>query len=663
MANQGLLGTGRVTDILAEEAGRRSLDSTVSAIRANRLAGAGIRANEIAEQQARMALYLDQIGKGATPRDAGDVVTRFLFDYGDLTTAERKIRRAVRFYTFIRKNTALQASMLAENPARIARIQKAVDGGEAAILDEDGELQVPDWMPTGTAGTLRGLAMAINFETTLDAAIDASELVTTFVEAIAEHGDAQAELEDRIAGRPHGASAVADAFTNLLSGFGPAAWDYIQETETGRDSFTGRPLRPDENVRDGNFFRLAETFMPALARGERYWRTSPLTGDDEAMEPSAFLVRNLLGVEVREIAEGEEAAEDEASDIERAIDQYILEIERKTGETMPTLTELREDGVYRTRNRLMEAMAYGWEADEDGELRWDERIYDNTLLSMIPKRLRTHWGLPDPDSEVRSIGRGPGPARVEEGEEGYDAQVAQDSASVRGALQEWLGRDLDDEEALIAALLMPGSVTMAEAEDLGIEPVRTTNRFLPEEEQVSLGLSGAETLDLFADAWGLSADTMATLRPRQAEMERILSEADIAGLSTEELIAQLTRASDEGGMGYFSRSEAAYLNQVYGAAPGGGIIDLSTTRLPTWTEEDAQKAQEKAWEREMDLRLFARLRGLPDPSTAQIEAYVLNAQMTGKELDLLGETNLDPAPKRKDIRTDEMRLRDALAER
>ncbi len=663
MAGQGLLGTGRVTDVLAEEAGRRSLDDTVSKIRANRVAGMGIRANEIAEQQARMALYLDQIGKGATPRDAADVVTRFLFDYGDLTTAERKIRRAVRFYTFIRKNTALQASMLAENPARIARIQKAVDSAEAALLDEDGELEVPDWMPTGVAGTMRGLAMAINFETTADAAIDASSLVTTFVEALAEHGDPKAELEDSIAGRPHGAAAVADAFTNLLSGFGPAVWDFIQETETGRDSFTGRPLRPDENTRDGAFFRLAETFMPAVSRGERMYRTSPLTGDSGALEPEMFLLRNLLGVEAREINDADEQEERDAGDIERAIDQYIIDVERRGGEKLPTLDKLREDGTYRARNRLMEAMAYGWEADEDGELRWDERIYDNTLLSMVPKRLRQHWGLPDPDGDVRTIGRGSGPARVEEGEEGYEEQVARDSADVRGALQEWLGRDLDDEEALVAALLMPGSVTMAEAEDMGIEPIRTSNRFLPDDEQVQLGLSGAETLQMFADAWGLAPETASSLRPRQAEMERILGEADAAGLTTAELIEQLTRASDEGGMGYFSRSEAAYLNQVYGAAPGGGIIDLSTTRLPTWTEEDALKAQEKAWEREMDLRLFARLRGLPDPSTAQIEAYVLNAQMSGKELDILGEENLDNAKARKDIRSDEMKLADALQER
>lgn len=69
------------------------------------------------ENEAKVQLWLNNIRRGLTPRQAADRANQFLFDYGELSTVERSLfRRFIPFYTFTRKNIALQAQTLVRNP-------------------------------------------------------------------------------------------------------------------------------------------------------------------------------------------------------------------------------------------------------------------------------------------------------------------------------------------------------------------------------------------------------------------------------------------------------------------------------------------------------------------------------------------------------------------
>jgi hypothetical protein len=69
------------------------------------------------ENEARVLLWMANMRRGASPRAAADHVATFLFNYGEVSQVERELfRRLIPFYTFTRKNVALQSKILRTNP-------------------------------------------------------------------------------------------------------------------------------------------------------------------------------------------------------------------------------------------------------------------------------------------------------------------------------------------------------------------------------------------------------------------------------------------------------------------------------------------------------------------------------------------------------------------
>jgi len=69
------------------------------------------------ENEARVQLWMNNMGRGLDPRRAADQVSEFLFNYGELAPVEREVmRRLIPFYTFTRKNIELQWKTLRRNP-------------------------------------------------------------------------------------------------------------------------------------------------------------------------------------------------------------------------------------------------------------------------------------------------------------------------------------------------------------------------------------------------------------------------------------------------------------------------------------------------------------------------------------------------------------------
>lgn len=94
------------------------------------------------ENNARLAHFVDKLGKGATPEDAAISVKKFLFDYSDLTTFEKQVmKRMFPFYTWTRKNIPLQAEQLWKQPQKFIPIEKALVGRDRSDLEKLGAVK------------------------------------------------------------------------------------------------------------------------------------------------------------------------------------------------------------------------------------------------------------------------------------------------------------------------------------------------------------------------------------------------------------------------------------------------------------------------------------------------------------------------------------------
>lgn len=101
--------------------------------------------SNVIENNARLANYIDQIGKGKPLDEALENVNKFLFDYTDLTDWERKWgRRVIPFYAWSRKNIPLQIEALITQPGKFAvpfKTKAAIEGDEGIAFEN-----LPPWM-------------------------------------------------------------------------------------------------------------------------------------------------------------------------------------------------------------------------------------------------------------------------------------------------------------------------------------------------------------------------------------------------------------------------------------------------------------------------------------------------------------------------------------
>jgi hypothetical protein len=87
---------------------------------------AGFRVGQELEDNARIALFLDQLKRGKSYDQAGKQVQKYLFDYGDLSPFEQNVmKRLIPFYTWSRKNIPLQLNALVEHPDKISKFNLA----------------------------------------------------------------------------------------------------------------------------------------------------------------------------------------------------------------------------------------------------------------------------------------------------------------------------------------------------------------------------------------------------------------------------------------------------------------------------------------------------------------------------------------------------------
>lgn len=114
------------------------LSAEFAPVKGSRWAGDKIETN------AKLTHFIDRLSKGDTPEKAAESVRKYLFDYSDLTQAEKKIRAFVPFYTWTRKNIPLQLESLVTQPGKPSAVNKLVENmrNTQGASEDD----IPEWM-------------------------------------------------------------------------------------------------------------------------------------------------------------------------------------------------------------------------------------------------------------------------------------------------------------------------------------------------------------------------------------------------------------------------------------------------------------------------------------------------------------------------------------
>lgn len=597
-----------------------------------------------AEHNARTAVFLDQLAKGASPEMAANHVRKYLFDYEDLTRWETGVRRNVsRFYTWMRKNTALQIEALAKSPGRTINAQRIVEEATAQVFgDEDRSSMLPPQWAQAAGMKVRDGGNAIGIETPFYSAMNTVEDIMAVPTAVAiEAGLPVPETVEEAIGW-HGVQDAFQSALGLFSGLPKSVADLMFSQATGYDPFTGGALKFDDTP---GWLVAASTINPALNRVIRLAEDAGWDGlltsagyDEDgrtvenARESTGLNLWHWLGgVQVYEAERIEGSA---ASTLKFDMQQMISD----SKETMPwkSLDDLRQESRIETVNRFMYIMAYGGDYGEDPEKFMEQ------LQGIVPKEVLELFGFNADkrrySSQIRPL----------------DEQVANERALVEAvdALGQLMGRELTQDEKLQVMLMSSGVPYDSELEEqFSIEPDKDYSDggvFAPEDapqdrdpEQMLAGM---------AAAIGLTIDEIQQLRPMRTEVERLQEQARMSGAMPGQVDAMVS-------------------NYI--------IENMSRTKLGTWfgtdvlpthgwmgyDERDAAYDQDRAWEAAAEFEfLYLSLTG-KRPNAELINQAVIQVIMgKGDQEDLVDNGLLSKTrpsiPNRKNVQTDAEQLED-----
>jgi hypothetical protein len=208
----------------------------------------GFKLGQTIEDNARIALFIDQLNKGASFDKAGNHVRKYLFDYGDVNPFEKDVlKRVMPFYTWSRKNIPLQLEALATQPDKINKINLAINNIQQANQVEQPDLaQVPDYIreqapvyvgSNAEAGTVSAIPLT-NLIPTFDIAS-----ITKFLNTeTAPQGIQKGKLGTALSTVMGGVSPLIKAPLEYLANYDFFRKKTIQEFEGQTTDFLGVPV-------------------------------------------------------------------------------------------------------------------------------------------------------------------------------------------------------------------------------------------------------------------------------------------------------------------------------------------------------------------------------------------------------------------------------------
>lgn len=303
----------------------------------------GQKVNEIVEDFNRITHFSAVLDATGSIDEALRSTNKYLFDYNDLTPFERKYAKNInRFYTFMRKNTALQIAMFMEHPGLMANYQRQISklyGGG----DEGNELERPGEGGTAQRGPAAGVFNSllnsgrpgvVGLDSPLDSAVKTLNLpVQLAYYSIPGLKDTLPPSEQPTL------KTIFGSVKDLGVGAPIDALDTIYKYRTGVDpSYEGgAKLSGKETLRG----ELVDFFLPVWDQGAR---------NQKGITEKTNIFRLITGI----------AYADRSSEEERATTLWLLNKEleeeiarlRAQGEEVPTIGDLRDAGLIPTEGEL-----------------------------------------------------------------------------------------------------------------------------------------------------------------------------------------------------------------------------------------------------------------------------------------------------------------------
>lgn len=133
----------------------------------NVVVDAGRKFGQTLEDNARIALFLDQVKKGKSYDDAAKHVNKYLFDYSAISPLEQSVaKRIMPFYTWSRKNIPLQLEALITSPEKVNKInvlrqnlQAGVEVPDQGDVSEQTKSQMPVYVGNAEGGRVKAIPL------------------------------------------------------------------------------------------------------------------------------------------------------------------------------------------------------------------------------------------------------------------------------------------------------------------------------------------------------------------------------------------------------------------------------------------------------------------------------------------------------------------------
>jgi hypothetical protein len=153
MSKRGVFGEGQYggaefARVLERELEPIKATDLITPATSNVFLRAGFKVGQTLEDNARIALFLDQVKKGKSYDQAGKHVQKYMFDYGDVSPFERStLKRIMPFYTWSRKNIPLQLEALVRHPDKINKLNLGINNIQQAYgVQPPDPSEVPDYI-------------------------------------------------------------------------------------------------------------------------------------------------------------------------------------------------------------------------------------------------------------------------------------------------------------------------------------------------------------------------------------------------------------------------------------------------------------------------------------------------------------------------------------
>ena len=512
----------------------------------------GQKVGQAVEDNARIALFLDGIeSKALSPFMAAQRVRDFLFDYGDLTSNELWIKNNLsRFYTFMRKNTELQARLLMESPGNTLNLQRGTQSLIHALLgpsEEWRETFVPSWMERPGQIIGAGGLVAGRFETPFVAALETVDrlmAIPALLPIIKDGMPEWARGHDPVTGKYDPMSRMKEV-TQLLSGGVVSAVQWTAETQSGRNLFTGGMLDQSGN---NEIIRFVNAGIPLTSKMvgvlERFGVIDAFedkTGIDLGI--SIMADHQKINQDINTELTANERALYKAYSFFLGIDTYFLDGDqqmrlignfrtewnkilndlKEKGVDIPTMEEIRDYGAYSEADSFLTAQFYSADpvrALERGITSQARNVVVNEFgidLAQTAKNAKTEEEKWD---EVK--------ATIQM----VDAIINKDTAEGEPR------KRLNDQSILNIALSHPSFGFGAETlENFHIEGFRKNMWDEKKPSEENLEESYAQMSVLF-DKLGVNWEYAMKLRPRITEAERFWRDGVAAGYTTQQIFLE-----------------------------------------------------------------------------------------------------------------------------